>query len=434
MSEKVLCDYVKIRIKAGKGGNGSASFHREKFVPKGGPDGGNGGRGGDVYFIADRNTKTLINFRYNQLFSAEDGENGKSRNKTGKSGDDLFIRVPVGTAIINSDTNKIMSDLIESGQRILIARGGVGGRGNTVFKSSTNQTPKYAELGLKGDEFKITLELKLLADVALVGLPNAGKSTFLSIVTAAKPKIADYPFTTLSPNLGVVRINEDLSFTIADVPGLIENAHKGTGLGLKFLRHIERTKLILQLIDINSDNLLSDYKIISNELKEYKDEVFNKKKIVVLTKMDTYNEEEHIDKIKELEQFINKCEYGVLAIKKISSVKKENLKELLFLVYNELEKILEEEEKNIVKEEIKKEYSFAEEKPIEILRENEKIKVTGTRILRAVNKINVKTDDGLFKFNEILKRYNIPYLLKNFGAIDGDKIIVGEREFEYYED
>jgi len=298
----MFIDHAKIFVQAGNGGNGIVSFRREKYVPKGGPNGGDGGKGGDVIIQTDRNLHTLLDFRYRTRFNAEPGKHGQGANKTGRSGQDLIIRVPKGTIIKAEQTDEILADLIDDDQQAIIARGGKGGRGNARFATPTNQTPRNAEPGEDGESRTILLELKLIADVGLVGLPNAGKSTLLSRLTAARPKIADYPFTTLAPNLGIVRYKEHLSFVMADIPGLIEGAHQGKGLGLDFLRHIERTKVLAFLIDSSSNNIYQDYEILRSELKSYNPELLKRPSLVVITKKDLSVTEnvEDLKKIKHL--------------------------------------------------------------------------------------------------------------------------------------
>ena len=279
-------DEVSIRVKAGDGGNGCVSFRREKYVPKGGPDGGRGGNGGQVVIRADRHLNTLLDLRYRTGYAAQRGEHGRGKNQDGKWGDDVVLRVPCGTVVRNAETGEVLADLVHSGQEVVTARGGKGGKGNAEFATSTNQAPRHAEQGTAGEEKTIHLELKLLADVGLVGFPNAGKSTLISVISAAKPKIADYPFTTLVPNLGIVRVAEGKSMVVADIPGLIEGAHKGKGLGIQFLRHIERTKVIVFLIEAVREDPKKDYAVLLNELKTFDPALAKKPKIVVLTKTD----------------------------------------------------------------------------------------------------------------------------------------------------
>ena len=284
-------DLVKIYIKAGDGGAGHISFRREKYVPKGGPDGGNGGKGGDIIFIANKNLNTLLDFKYKRKFIAESGQPGGKAKRTGRNGKDIIIQVPVGTVIKDAETGEILCDFTEDKQQQIIAFGGKGGLGNAEFATPTNQAPKYAQPGLPGEERWIFLELKLLADVGIVGFPNAGKSTLISVLSSAKPKIADYPFTTLVPNLGMVFVDDSKSFVIADIPGLIEGASEGKGLGLEFLRHIERTNLLIFLIDSTSEDIVRDYQILNKELLNYSNEMIYKKRIICLSKIDLIPEE-----------------------------------------------------------------------------------------------------------------------------------------------
>ena len=315
-------DEAKITVKAGDGGNGCCSFRREKFIEFGGPNGGDGGHGGSIILSVSKGLNTLIDYRFTQHFKAERGENGKGNNKTGASGKDLILKVPIGTQIYAEDKKTLLYDLIKEGENIKIANGGKGGLGNTRFKSSTNQAPRKTTNGVAGEEFDIWLELKIIADIGLVGFPNSGKSSLLSLTTRAKPKIADYPFTTINPNLGVLNI-DDKEIIIADIPGLIKGAHKGVGLGDKFLKHIERCKSLLHLIDINEDNLFNRYKIIREELEKYSSELMNKREIVAFNKVDLLEEEEINLKISEFKKNFKKKFF------KISILKKNNIKELL---------------------------------------------------------------------------------------------------------
>jgi GTP-binding protein len=287
----MFIDYAVIDVTAGNGGNGAVAFRREKFVPKGGPAGGNGGRGGNAIIEAHHNLNTLLDFRYKRKYKAENGEMGGNSLKDGKNGKDIIIKVPLGTVVKDFKTNQVLFDLNEETKRVVLANGGKGGKGNSKFATSTNQTPRYAEDGKPGEYKKVILELKLIADVGLVGFPNSGKSTLISTISAARPKIADYPFTTLEPNLGIVKYREYDSFTVADIPGIIEGAHKGKGLGHQFLRHIERTKIILFLIDISSENYENDYEILFNELKNYSNKLIEKKILISLSKADLADDE-----------------------------------------------------------------------------------------------------------------------------------------------
>ena len=320
-------DEAKIYVSSGNGGPGSTSFRREKYVEFGGPDGGNGGKGGDVYFVAVDNLNTLIDFRYTQHFRAKSGMGGAGRNKTGASADDLIIKVPVGTEILADDKKTVLYDMVEEGQTELFLRGGDGGFGNMHYKSSTNQAPRKSTPGWPGEERAVWLRLKLIADVGLLGLPNAGKSTFLSIVSAAKPKVADYPFTTLHPNLGVVRIGSD-EFVIADIPGLIKGASEGHGLGTRFLGHVERTAVLLHLIDCTQDNPHKAYETIQSELKNYGGGLAQKPQIVVLNKMDALGEELAQDVAKD---FTKKTGVKPMLMSAISG---ENTKDVLHSLNN----------------------------------------------------------------------------------------------------
>jgi len=279
-------DRAKIRVQAGNGGSGCVSFRREKFIPKGGPDGGDGGKGGDIVLVGDPNLSTLLDFKYRPSFHARRGEHGKGSNKVGKSGADLHLKVPLGTVVKDADTDEVIADITEEERSVVVAKGGRGGRGNARFASATNQAPREWESGEYGEEKTLLLELKLIADVGLVGFPNAGKSTLISKMSAAKPKIADYPFTTLQPNLGIVKYRDEGTFVIADIPGIIEGAHDGKGLGLEFLRHIERTKVLVFLIDCCSENPISDYETLRQELRQYNPSLVERPQIVTLTKID----------------------------------------------------------------------------------------------------------------------------------------------------
>ena len=307
-------DQTKVQVKAGNGGSGSASFRREKFIEFGGPDGGDGGQGGSVIFVADRNLNTLIDFRYQQHFRAEKGQDGKGKKKTGKSGKDLVLKVPVGTQIFEEDNNTLIEDLIKSEQKAIIAIGGKGGMGNVRFKSSVNRAPRKKTDGDKGENFWIWLQLKVIADIGIIGMPNSGKSSLLSALTRARPKIASYPFTTINPNLGVVNYNNK-EITLADIPGLIEGAHEGIGLGDKFLRHIERCKNILHLIDVTNSNLLENYSKVRKELFKYSNKLKKKREVIVFNKIDMINEEELDNKINIFNKKMKKKIYTISALK-----------------------------------------------------------------------------------------------------------------------
>jgi len=338
----MFIDRTKIRIQGGHGGNGVTAFRREKFVPRGGPSGGDGGRGGDVWIVADASLNTLLHLRYNPLHIAGRGLHGEGSNRSGKDGNDAIVRVPLGTQIFDPRTNEFLFDLDEDGQRWLAARGGRGGFGNAHFATSTNRAPRYHQEGSPGEEFELQLELKLIADVGLVGFPNAGKSTFISTVSAARPKIADYPFTTLEPHLGVVDLGDFRTFVIADMPGLIEGAHEGHGLGDRFLRHVERTKMLLHLVDVSSASgrdPSNDYEVINRELAAYDSELALRPQIVVATKIDALDEPERLEHLRARAREDEKPFFA------ISSVTGAGVRELINQIARELEKIREDSTK-----------------------------------------------------------------------------------------
>ena len=314
-------DQVKIFVKAGDGGSGSPSFRREKFIEFGGPDGGDGGKGGSINLISERNLNTLIDFRYQQHFKAEKGRDGSGKNKTGKGGENLYLKVPIGTQVFEEDNKTLIYDFKKENEKFVVAIGGRGGFGNTRFKSSTNRAPKKFTKGSKGEEFWIWLQLKTIADIGIIGLPNAGKSSLLASLTSANPKIANYKFTTLNPNLGVA-MYDDKEITLADIPGLIEGAHEGTGLGIKFLKHIERCKTLLHLIDITENDLINSYNQVRNELKKYSKELIKKDEIIVFNKIDLIKKDEIREK---LNKFKGKIKKNIL---KISTLDKETISDI----------------------------------------------------------------------------------------------------------
>ncbi len=332
----MFIDRAKIKIKAGDGGNGVTAFRREKFVPRGGPSGGDGGVGGDVWLESDEGLNTLLHLRYNPEHKAERGHHGEGSNRSGKDGESITIKLPVGTQVFNAETNELIFDFTEPGQRFLAAKGGKGGWGNAHFATPTRRAPKFHYTGRPGDEKELQLELKLIADVGLVGFPNAGKSTLISVISAAKPKIADYPFTTLEPNLGVVDIGDYKTFVVADIPGLIEGASEGAGLGDRFLRHVERTKIILHLVDVSSfseRDPVSDYEIINRELANYNADLAERPQIVVATKIDALDEPERLEKLKaraakDSKQFLA-----------ISSATRAGLDDLVFAIVRVLDEV-----------------------------------------------------------------------------------------------
>jgi GTP-binding protein len=334
----MFIDRVKIRVQGGHGGNGVTAFRREKFVPRGGPSGGDGGGGGDVWIVADSSLNTLLHLRYNPEHSAERGRHGEGSNCSGREGEDRIVRVPVGTQIFDSASGELLQDLAVDGGRWLAAKGGRGGFGNSHFATSTNRAPRYHQLGSEGEELELQLELKLLADVGLVGFPNAGKSTFISTISAAKPKIADYPFTTLEPHLGVVDLGDFRTFVVADIPGLIEGAHEGAGLGDRFLRHIERTKLLLHLVDVSSTSgrdPVADYLAVNRELRAYNPKLADRPQLVVATKIDA------LDEPARLESLRSQAMADGLPFYEISSVTNQGTKELVAAVAAQLDELSE---------------------------------------------------------------------------------------------
>ena len=328
-------DEAKIHIKSGNGGNGASSFRREKFIPRGGPDGGDGGRGGSIVFKCVKNLNTLIDFRFKQHFTAQNGASGRGSNQNGISGDDLILNVPMGTQIFNDESGELIADLMDEGEEIIIAKGGRGGLGNANFKSSTNRAPTYAQKGEEGSEMWLRLQLKILSDAGLLGMPNAGKSTFLSITTRAKPKIADYPFTTLKPQLGVVYIDEQ-EFVLADIPGLIAGASEGKGLGDRFLKHIERCGVLLHLIDASAENIVENYRIIREELAGYNPDLLDKFEIIALNKIDLISAPELKNKTKQLQKFLSSQQNSRTAIYAISSATQTGIKEVLRALFEKI--------------------------------------------------------------------------------------------------
>ena len=423
----MFTDYTKIIIKSGDGGNGAISFRREKYVAAGGPDGGDGGKGGDVYFVVDKDKNTLIDFRYNKKYKATNGENGSGAKCSGKSGEDIYIGVPIGTVLKDNETGKIIADLSEPGQKELVLKGGRGGRGNQHFATSTRQVPRFAEDGEPGQEKEVILELKLLADVGLLGFPNVGKSTFLSTVTSARPKIANYQFTTLEPNLGVVKSKDGTSFVIADIPGIIEGASQGVGLGLQFLRHIERTRILLHLIDVSGSegrNPVDDYNVINEELKNYSEKLANRKQIIVATKCDVPNQE-------LLEQLENLAKEKNMEFFKISSVTGEGLEKLLDYVSNLLKTLPKEE---LVEKDERIVYTLEDDKEgFTITREKNKFIIKGEAVERIIRRVNIEDNESLYYLHKKLRELGVEEELKKQGINEGDIVRIANYELEWYE-
>ena len=413
-------DEAKIYVKGGDGGNGCVSFRREKYVPFGGPNGGNGSKGGDVCLVVNPHLNTLINFKKRSHFKAQRGGHGRGKDQTGKQGEDLTIAVPPGTVAYDADTGQLLADLTRPGQRALVARGGRGGRGNAAFATPTNQAPRLAEKGEPGQERWLRLELKLIADVGIVGVPNAGKSTLLAAVSAARPKIADYPFTTLEPNLGVVTVY-DRDFVLADIPGLIEGAHVGAGLGHQFLRHVERTRLLIHLLDGASADPLSDFKKINEELALFDPQLARKPQVVVLNKMDLPQTQELWPRIR---QEMKKLELEAMSI---SAVTGQGVPTLLQRVVYLLDSLPREEP---VIEEVKV-FRLEEEEPFSIAQEEDGWRVRGTKIERVVAMTNWEYDEAVMRFQRILEAMGIAAALEKAGVEVGDTVRIGHIELEW---
>lgn len=424
----MFIDKAKILIKAGNGGNGSIAFHREKYVAAGGPDGGDGGKGGNVIFRVDLGLSTLMDFRYKRKYAAQAGGDGAGKRCNGKRGEDIIIYVPQGTVVRDAQTNKILADLSDPERDAVLARGGNGGWGNAHFATSTRQTPNFAKNGQKGDEREVILELKLLADVGLVGFPNVGKSTILSRTTKADPKIANYHFTTLEPNLGVVELGEHMSFVLADIPGIIEGASEGVGLGHEFLRHIERTRLLIHVVDVSGiegRNPLEDFEIINDELVKYNLELEQRPQVIAANKTDILQDESVFSEFKEEMQ---KRGYRVFAI---SAATGQGITELMKYVFEELSKLppvqIFEPEINLEEESFidKTEPGFA------VTRDNNAYVVSGSWIEAVGGSVNFSDDESLQYFQRALKNRGVIDALVEAGCKEGDTVRMGDLEFEF---
>ncbi|CAB1240095.1 GTPase ObgE [Clostridium sp. MT-14] len=422
----MFVDTAKIFVRSGDGGDGAVSFRREKYVPLGGPDGGDGGKGGNVVLIVDTNMTTLLDFAYRKKYAAEKGGNGSGSKCSGKNGEDLYIKVPLGTVVKDVSSNKIMADLSHAGDRCLVARGGKGGRGNVRFTTSIRQAPNFAEPGMPGEERYIGLELKILADVGLVGFPNVGKSTLLSVVTKATPKIANYHFTTLSPNLGVVDVPGIKSFVMADIPGIIEGAAEGVGLGTEFLRHIERTRVLIHVVDISGiegRNPVDDFVKINDELKKYDVKLWDRPQIIAANKADMLYDD------KSFENFKNELKkLGYTKVFKISCATMSGIKELMqetakMLVSIPVVDIEINEEDRFVPEEKKFTYNVRKEGNVYI--------VEGSFVDRLLDSVNVNDPDELRYFYKVLKNKGVIEELENKGIKDGDVVRLNDFEFDY---
>ena len=424
----MFADRAKIIVKSGKGGDGHVSFRREKYVPDGGPDGGDGGKGGSVIFVGDDSMNTLMDFRYKRMFKAEPGQAGAKRNRFGKDGEDIIIKVPKGTVIREASTNKIMADIATSNEPVVLIKGGKGGRGNQHFATPTRQAPRYAEPGQKSKEYDVILELKLIADVGLIGFPNVGKSTFLSMVTNANPKIANYHFTTLSPNLGVVQLNSGKDFVLADIPGIVEGASQGVGLGIEFLRHVERTKAFIHVVDaaaIEGDDPVENVKKINNEIISYNPELAKRPQVIAANKTDIPGSEENVARLK--------AEFEPQGIKVIPISAATNTG--LNAVIEEVRKILDDYPDDIVFEPEYEEFDDVsagnEPYTIEVFDGNYYV-VSGVGVEKMMGYTNLEDENGFAFFQRYLREKGIIEALEKKGIKEGDTVRIYDLEFTFY--
>lgn len=419
----MFVDELEIKLIAGSGGDGSTSFRREKYVPMGGPDGGNGGRGANIIFKVDKNLKTLIDLSYKKIIKADKGENGKGSNKYGKNAEDVIIKVPAGTTITSKDTNELIADLTTDEEEVIVAHGGRGGRGNKAFATHDNPAPKFSEKGEPGEELIVHLELKVLADVGLVGLPSVGKSTILSLISSAKPKIAAYHFTTLSPNLGVVKLKNGDSFVIADLPGLIEGASVGVGLGHEFLRHAMRTKILAHVIDMGSSegrNPIEDYKVIRREIEEYNGSLKKKQEIVIANKMDLDSAQDNLEKFKKT--------YPNLEVIEISCMNNTGIDDLINILNEKLKEI---PEVKLYNEADYKLYKFVDKAPYTITRDGNIWIVKGKEIETLLKMTRFEEDEGALRFARKFKGMGIEDELERLGAKPGDEVQILDYMFTF---
>lgn len=421
----MFLDKARIKILSGKGGNGMVAWRREKYVDKGGPAGGDGGKGGDVYLVATTDISTLLDFQHQSIFKAENGENGRGKSQHGHCGKDISIRVPLGTIVKDVSTGKIIADLTEDGQIVLVAKGGRGGRGNARFATSQKRAPQFCEPGESGIERTLDLELKLIADVGLLGMPNAGKSTLISVISSAKPKIADYPFTTLVPNLGVVKKHDGDSYVVADIPGLIEGASGGTGLGHEFLRHVERCRFLLHIVDLSLENPMENYKKINEELAKHDTRLSEVYQILVLNKIDAISEE---DKEKYLDEFKTVSKDIFL----ISAATKQGLNELLNFMATKVDEIPKPEIEVEVEED---DAAFDNDDSAFSIYKVDKnsFVIEGGKLFRLANVTDARNAEQIYRFQNILKAMGVFEALVQAGAKDGDNVKIGHIEFDYYE-
>lgn len=413
----MFVDEVILKVIAGKGGDGCTSFRREKCVPLGGPDGANGGKGADIIFEVDPGLKTLLDLRYSKIIKGDKGINGKGSNRTGANAEDVIIKVPQGTTVFDQDTGLVIADLVNIDDKAIIAHGGRGGRGNKAFATHNNTAPKTSEYGEPGEERIIKCELRMIADVGLVGMPSVGKSTLLSVISASKPKIAEYHFTTLSPNLGVVKLKDYRTFIVADLPGLIEGAAEGTGLGHKFLKHAMRTKVLAHIIDMGSfegRDPIEDFKIIKNEIDKYSAKLANKKQIVIANKMDLPSAKENLEKFRK--------EYPDLEVFEISAINNDGVEDLMKSIANLLDNIDENEMFNEEELESHVIYKFKNEKPYTIRRDNDVWVIDGDEIEKLFKMTKFTEDESVLRFGRKLKKMGIEEELERLGAERGDEV------------
>lgn len=423
----MFVDKAKIYVKGGKGGNGIVAWRREKYEPSGGPYGGDGGNGGSVILKVDEGIRTLMDFRYKRHYSGENGEDGKTKKQTGRDGQDVIIRVPLGTLVKDAKTGRVIVDLKEKGQEYVIAKGGRGGRGNARFATPTRRAPGFAEAGTKGEEREIILELKLIADVGLVGFPNVGKSTILSMLSDAKPKIGNYHFTTLKPNLGVVRVDEGKSFVLADIPGLIEGASEGVGLGHDFLRHVERTRVLVHVLDasgIEGRDPVEDFYTINKELEEYNPKLKDKPQLIVANKMDLPGAEEGLEKIK------TEFEPKGIQVFETSAATSQGMRELKYAIWELLSQY--EGEYETFDEEYVEEEDLVEEENIVVKKEDGRYIVEGSFIERLIESTYFDDIDSVRYFQETLRKKGVVEELEKLGIEEGDSVFICGYEFEFF--
>lgn len=418
-------DKAKIKILSGKGGNGIVAWRREKYVDKGGPAGGDGGRGGDVYFVASEDMTTLMDFQYQSIFKAENGENGRPKSQHGRGGKDLYIKVPLGTVVRDPEYDKVIADLTQPEQKVLVAKGGRGGRGNCRFATAQKRAPQFCEPGEPGIERELELELKLIADVGLLGMPNAGKSTLISVISSAKPKIADYPFTTLVPHLGVVKKQSGDAFVVADIPGLIEGASDGTGLGHEFLRHVERCRFLIHVIDITQDDPVANYEKINNELRKHSERLANLYQIIALNKIDSVFDEQKDFYLKEFKKFSSD-------VFLISAATKENISDFVNFVAQKVNEIPKPDLKIDVDEDLAAFDNDDSDYAVFKIDKNT-YSVEGGKLFRLANVTDTRNVDQLYRFQNILASMNVYQALKEAGIKDGDVVKIGHIQFEYYD-